>query len=59
VKDNRNQRKNQQQMDEKACDVKHNKAADPRQKQHDAQYKKHVILFSRFMPNEGQNRTHE
>jgi hypothetical protein len=50
VKDDRNQREDQQDVDEKTCDVKDNKAADPRRKEHQAQNEKHVILFSRFMP---------
>jgi hypothetical protein len=50
VKDDRNQREDQQKVDEKTCGVKDNKAADPRRKQHQAYDEKHVILFSRFMP---------
>jgi hypothetical protein len=50
VKDNRNQREDQQEVNEKTCDVKDNKSADPRRKQHQAYDEKHVVLFSRFMP---------
>jgi hypothetical protein len=50
VKDDRNQREDQQQVNEKTRDVKDNKAADPSRKEHQTQNEKHVTLFSRFMP---------
>lgn len=45
MEDNRNQREDQQEVDEKARSVKDDKAANPRRKEHQSQNEKHVASF--------------
>jgi hypothetical protein len=50
VEDDRDHRKQQQQVNEKACGVKDNKAANPSKKQHQRNNEKHGNLFRRRVP---------
>jgi hypothetical protein len=45
VEDDRNQREDQQEVDEKTRGVKDDKAANPRRKEHQSQNEKHVSSF--------------